>query len=97
MSIFRILSISVQHFCIGRNVLTQEPDKTTAVQRLAQLLPKSGVLVLAESVPRHTQRLYRWLESKQMDADLYERLVMAEEAIYADSSDAMVNWDVEDL
>jgi putative ATPase len=84
-------------YIIGRNVLTQEPDKTTAVQRLAQLLPKSGVLVLAESVPRHTQRLYRWLESKQMDADLYERLVMAEEAIYADSSDAMVNWDVEDL
>jgi putative ATPase len=83
-------------YIIGRNVLTQEPDKT-AVQRLAQLLPKSGVLVLAESVPRHTQRLYRWLESKQMDADLYERLVMAEEAIYADSSDAMVNWDVEDL
>ncbi|MGA9378538.1 MAG: AAA family ATPase, partial [Phormidium sp.] len=78
-------------------VLTQEPDKTAAVQKIAKLLPKSGVLVLAESVPRHTQRLYRWLDPKQFDASLYERLVMAEESIYADPSDSMVNWDVEDL
>ncbi|MBE9228614.1 AAA family ATPase [Phormidium sp. LEGE 05292] len=85
------------NYIIGRNVLTQEPDKNIAVQKLAELLPKSGVLVLAESVPRHTQRLYRWLDPKQFEPSLYERLVMAEESIYADPSDSMVNWDVEDL
>lgn len=85
------------NYIIGRNVITQEPDKTAAVQKIAKLLQKSGVLVLAESVPRHTQRLYRWLDPKQVDASLYERLVMAEENIYADPSDSMVNWDVEDL
>ncbi|MFB2839322.1 AAA family ATPase [Floridanema evergladense] len=85
------------NYIIGRNVLTQEPDKTAAVQKIAKLLPKSGVLVLAESVPRHTQRLYRWLDPKQFEPSLYERLVMAEESIYADPLDSMVNWDVEDL
>lgn len=84
-------------YILGRNVLTQETDKTANLQEIAKLLSKSGVLVLAESVPRHTQRLYRWLNPKQFNGDLYERLVTAEEAIYADSSDAMVNWDVEDL
>jgi len=82
---------------IGRNVLVNEPDKVTAAQLLAKLLPKKAILVLAETVPRHTQRLYRWLDEKQLDADLYSRLVTAEEAIYHQKSNSMVNWDSEDL
>ncbi len=82
---------------IGRNALGREPDKTRIVQRLAKLLNQSGVLVLAETISRHTQRLYRLPHSTKLNADLYERLVQAEEAIYADALDPMVNWDVEDL
>lgn len=52
---------------------------------------------MAETVPRHTQRLYRLLDPTKLDADLYERLVAAEEAIYADESDPMVNWDADEL
>jgi putative ATPase len=61
------------------------------------LLQQSGVLVLAETVPRHTQRLYRLLEQSKLDADLYQRLVAAEEAIYSDKLDPMVNWDTDEL
>ncbi|WP_341530971.1 AAA family ATPase [Nostoc sp. UHCC 0302] len=82
---------------IGRNVLLSEPDKAIAAQILAKLMPRLGKLVLAETVPRHTQRFYRLLEEQKLDAQLYERLVVAEEAIYADQSDPMINWDVNDL
>ncbi len=61
------------------------------------MLQQSGVLVLAETVPCHTQRLYRLLDSSKLNADLYQRLVAAEEAIYTDKLDPMVNWDAFDL
>lgn len=82
---------------LGRNALVREPDKVATIHRLAKLLRHSGVLVLAETVPRHTQRLYRLLDPTKLDADLYERLVAAEEAIYASESDPMVNWDADEL
>jgi putative ATPase len=82
---------------IGRNALIHELEKGAAAKLLAQLLQQSGVLVLAETVPRQTQRLYRLLEKSKLDADLYQRLVAAEEAIYSDKLDPMVNWDVDDL
>ncbi len=52
---------------IGRNALIHEPDKLAAAKRLAQLLQQSGVLVLAETVSRYTQRLYRLLEKSKLD------------------------------
>jgi putative ATPase len=60
-------------------------------------LQPDGIIVLAEAVPRHTQRLYRLLNSDWLDADLYQRLAVAEEAIYARESDPLVNWDAGDL
>jgi putative ATPase len=88
----------IQFDCIiGRNALIHEPDKFAAAKVLAQLLQQSGVLVLAETVPRHTQRLYRLLEKSKLNADLYQRLVAAEEAIYSDKLDPMVNWDTDEL
>jgi putative ATPase len=74
---------------IGRNALIHEPEKGAAAKLLAQLLQQSGVLVLAETVPRYTQRLYRLLEKSKLDVDLYQRLVAAEEAIYTDKLDPM--------
>jgi putative ATPase len=37
------------------------------------------------------------LEKSKLDADLYQRLVAAEEAIYSDKLDPMVNWDTDEL
>lgn len=84
-------------YIIGRNALVNEPDKNAAAQILAQILPQSGRIVLAETVPRHTQRLYRLLDEQKLGAKLYGRLVAAEEAIYTNSSDSMLNWNAEDL
>ena len=82
---------------IGRNALLQEPDKLAVIKLLARCLQPSGVIVLAETVAKHTQRLYRLLEKTKLTPDLYERLVAAEEAIYSDALDPMVNWDADGL
>jgi putative ATPase len=82
---------------IGRNALTQHPDKAAAARVIASLLGEGGRLSLAEVVPRHAQRLYRLVDLSELDETLRERLVAVEESIYADPDDPMVNWDAADL
>lgn len=92
------LAPDLQFDCIiGRNTLVSQPDKLIAAQNIAQLIPQQGKLVLAETVPRYTQRLYRLLEPYSLDAKLYKRLIAAEEAIYANQLDPMLTWDADDL
>ena len=61
----------------------------------ARLLP-GGRVVLSQSIPRHTQRLYELIAWGRATA-LREKVVAAEEAIYADAADPLVNWDADDL
>ena len=82
---------------VGRNALTHHPDKDAISQQLAQLLRAGARLALAETVPRHTQRLYRLVNTRTLGSDLSERLIAAEEDIYQDALDPMINWDVNDL
>lgn len=82
---------------IGRNALLHEPDKAAVIRCLAAWLRPEGMFVLAETVPRHTQRLYRLLNPSLFPKKLYKRLVEAEEAIYSDFSDPLINWEVSDL
>jgi putative ATPase len=82
---------------VGRNTSTRHPDKAAAARVIAGLLGAGGRLSLAEAVPRHAQRLYRLVDLSALDEDLRHRLVEAEEAIYADRDDPMLNWDASDL
>jgi putative ATPase len=52
---------------------------------------------LAEVVPHHAQRLYRLVDPSSLDESLRQGFIAAEEAIYADLDDPMVNWDAADL
>ena len=81
----------------GYNALLDEADKAVACRLLANLLAPGGVISLAERVPRHTQRLYALVDGRSLDADLLARWRTAEEAIYADPADSLVNWDEDDL
>ncbi len=84
--------------CImGRNALISETDKVKVVKSLILWLSADGVLVLAETVPRHTQRLYDLLQPAWLPSELWKKLKLAESAIYEDNSDPMVNWDGLDL
>ncbi len=66
-------------------------------KNLIPWLSAEGVLVLAETVPRHTQRLYELLQPAWLSSELLERLKTAEEAIYDDHSNPTINWDSSDL
>jgi putative ATPase len=82
---------------LGRNALLQERDRPSILHSLIQLLYPNGSLTLAETIPRHTQRLYRLLEPERFSKKLLNRLIKAEESIYTNPSDPMVNWDVDEL
>ena len=89
---------AVKFDCIvGRNALLYEGNKAAVIQGLAERLQAGGAIVLAESLPRQAQRLYALLNAQKLDTPLYDRLVSAEESIYTNADDPMVNWEVEDL
>lgn len=81
---------------VGFNALVDHPDHASAARLLAGLLAAGGVISLAERIPRYTQRLYRLVDAEEFPADLVERWVAAEEAIYADD-EPLVAWDAGDL
>jgi len=82
---------------IGRNALLGSVDKEAALAHLAGHLAAGGWLALAETIPRHTQRIYDLGDRSLLQPELAERLVAAEESIYADTTDYLVNWDEETL
>jgi putative ATPase len=82
---------------IGRNVFTQLADKLAAAQVIANLLKPGGRLALAEIVPRHTLRLHQLVDLSGLPAELAARVQAAEETIYANPTDPMLNWDTPDL
>ena len=92
-----------RHFdgIVGHNVLVDMEDKVGAIAQIATFLASGGTISLAERIPRHTQRLYKLMEmptlENELGGGLAERLVAAEEAIYARNDDPLVSWDADDL
>ncbi len=82
---------------VGRNVLTRRPDKAADLRLVAGLLRDRGTLSLAETAPRHAQRVTALVEMDSLATDLADRVCAAEEAIYTDPVDPMVNWEMDDL
>ena len=66
---------------VGRNVLGQLPDKPAALAAWAGLLAPGGMISLAETIVRHTQRLHALLPKASLPKELLARVVAAEEAI----------------
>jgi putative ATPase len=79
---------------IGYNALMRESDKLACIQKLANLLQPHGKIALCESIPKHTQRIYRLIN---LPDEFGDRWMQAEEAIYANPDDSMTNWDIDDL
>jgi len=82
----------------GRNIRsTSKPDRfSETCQVLTDHLLPGGRLVYSQNIPRHTQRLYDLVEWGR-DTKLRDKVIAAEEAIYSDQDDPMVNWDEGDL
>ncbi len=82
---------------VGRNSLTHCQDRPAAARTVAGLLAPQGRLCLAEVIPGEGQRIYDLVDTSALDARLVARWREAEEAIYGDQADPMVNWDADVL
>ncbi len=82
---------------VGRNTLTSRPDKAELFAIAVGLLRPGGILALAEVIPQLGQRLTALADLASLDAALAERVRAAEEAIYRDPADPMVNWNAESV
>jgi putative ATPase len=82
---------------VGRNVLTRCDNKTAVLAQVHSCLRDRGRLSLVEVVPRQAQRLWELIDLAALGNDLAARLQAAEEAIYHNASDALVNWDLAEL
>jgi putative ATPase len=91
---------------IGRNVLAGEEQWADVLQVLMEQLMPGGRLVLLESLPGRSQRLYSliepaWLEQPGLPKPglsrprLWDSLKAAEDKIY--QTDPSLNWQLEDL
>ncbi|MCP4425313.1 MAG: AAA family ATPase [Chloroflexi bacterium] len=83
---------------IGRNLFTSQFTSHNwqfTIDNLVRWLAANGRLTLIQTIPRHTQRLYELIEWP--DDALRQKVAAAEEAIYHDEADPLVNWDEDDL
>ena len=67
-----------------------------ALAGLRPWLAPDGRLIIVQTIPRHGQRLYALVDWAGAEA-LRAQVVAAEEAIYHDPEDGLVNWEVADL
>jgi putative ATPase len=82
---------------VGRGALGPLADKAGALRRLAGLLQPGGRLSLAETVVGRSQRLHELVDLASLGEEVRHRLVEAEEAIYLEGDDPLVNWGAADL
>ncbi|HSR30397.1 MAG TPA: AAA family ATPase [Anaerolineae bacterium] len=82
---------------VGRNALGLLPDKVEVLRLLVDWLRPGSRLSLAETVVRDSQRLYSLVDLSSVGEDLRQRVIEAEEQIYADADDPLVNWDAAGL
>jgi putative ATPase len=78
---------------IGRNIIAGEPNKPELIKRMLALSAKGGCAVLAETVHSQGQRLSGLLSFKNLPQDTLSRFAAAEEKLFSDKNDALVNWD----
>ncbi len=82
---------------IGRNPFTHRmPALAEIAEQMHQRLLPGGRLCFAQIIPHHTQRLYDLVDWSGAEK-LQDKVRAAEETIYKDSADPLVNWDERDL
>ncbi|MGD2077923.1 MAG: AAA family ATPase [Chloroflexota bacterium] len=82
---------------LGRNAFTLSEDRVEALQATLAVLRPGGRLGLAQVVPKEGQRLYELLDWGKQSDGLAETVRQAEETIYSDANDPLVNWDAAGL
>ncbi len=83
---------------LGRNLLFQYPlGQGNILHVLRKLLAENGRICLMQTIPKEGQRLYDLVDWSEESEALLTHVKQAEESIYADVDDVLVNWDAEDV
>jgi putative ATPase len=82
---------------LGRNAFSRNEGWDAAFAQLAEKLLPDGRLILAQTIPRLGQRLYKLVDWDSLPKTLAKKVQTAEEAIYHDPTDPLVNWETADL
>jgi putative ATPase len=82
---------------IGRNVLRSLVKKTDFIKECVSLLSSNGRIVISEIVPSMGQRITEFLTGGGLPDDLLKDFATAEDELFNDKSDSLVNWDVHTL
>lgn len=81
---------------VGRNAFGSTVNQQQ-LPAVFEVMAEGGQLSLAEVFPRRAQRLCDLVRLDELEADLQDRVLRAEEEIYEDGSNPRVNWDAGDL
>jgi putative ATPase len=82
---------------LGRNALGQSTDQKQAIQPLKSLLAEDGIIILAETIPRHSQQISTLVDTSGLTKALVNRWQNADAVITQSPSDPRFNWDADDL
>jgi putative ATPase len=77
---------------VGRNILAGLEEKVALVGRALGITSATGCVVLAETVHSLGQRLVALLPSVVSGRECARQLAEAEESLFADANDPLVNW-----
>ena len=82
---------------VGMNAFIREPKRAQALQLISGLMAPGGRLALADTIPRHAQRLSDMLDSTRIEEKLIARFRLAEDRIYNGGVPGMTDWDENQL
>ncbi|MGF1569399.1 MAG: AAA family ATPase [Nodosilinea sp.] len=82
---------------LGRNVFAQAADRDALAKSLNSMLGKDGVIVLAETIPRHSQRISALVDPISLPKALVKRWHRADAALAEDATDPRFNWEAQTL
>lgn len=83
---------------LGRNLLSgHNLHESNVFAALQANLARDGRICLIQPIPKHGQRLYDLVDWTKEKEALFAKVQKAEDGIYTDESDPLVNWDEADL
>jgi putative ATPase len=80
---------------LGRNGFTKSNNRGLLMEQIVAKFQPDGKLCLAQVIPSLGQRLYQLFDWTKQDQALCQELQRAEEEIYQDPDDPLVNWNIE--
>ncbi|PSN11234.1 AAA family ATPase [filamentous cyanobacterium CCT1] len=82
---------------VGRNTFSQVVNRDRFIEIVQGFLAPDGVVLLAETVPRHSQRISDLVDAGGLSKALVKRWHQAEAAIATSTTDPRFNWQADTL